>query len=226
MNVQVTPAELTLFAAGFKPLPAVVGALCAKPESQPWFDEIKGAPLRLCHFLAQLAHESGRFTRLRESLSYATAARIVQVFGPNHSAKVTPAEAEKLTRNQEALAERVYGLGNPKKAAEFRHVAPGEGFRYRGRGLIQLTGKANYERFGKHPDIQLDLVAQPELAEDPTVAVRLAVAFWKAAGLSALADLDDVTRITRRINGGMEGLGDRMKLLAAAKDIWLNKPMV
>lgn len=224
-NVQVAPAELALLATGYKPLPAVVEALCSKAESYMWFHEINRFPLRMCHFLAQLAHESGRFTKLRESLFYSTAARIVEVFGPKHSAKVTLEEAETLTRNQEALAERVYGLGNPKKAAEFKHSLAGEGFKYRGRGLIQLTGKANYEHFGKHPDIKLDLVAKPELAEDPFIAVQLAVAFWKERKLSALADADDVKTITRRINGGAEGLGDRIKLLATAKNIWLNKPV-
>jgi predicted chitinase len=224
-NVHVAPAELALFAAGYKPRADVVEALSSKAESYMWFDEINRFPLRMCHFLAQLAHESGRFTKLRESLSYSTAARIVEVFGTNHSAKVTLEEAEELTKKQEALAERVYGLGNPKKAAEFKHTVEGEGFKYRGRGLIQLTGKANYERFGKHPDIKLDLVAKPELAEDPFIAVQLAVAFWKERGLSALADADDVKTITKRINGGTHGLADRKKLLAAAKDIWLNKPM-
>ncbi|UPY39009.1 glycoside hydrolase family 19 protein [Sediminicoccus sp. KRV36] len=224
-NVQVTAAELSLLAAGYKPLAEVVEALCSKAEAYMWFHEINRFPLRMCHFLAQLAHESGRFTKLRESLNYSTSSRILEVFGPNHSAKVTVEEAEALINSQQALAERVYGLGNPTKAAEFKHKVAGEGFKFRGRGLIQLTGKANYEKFGKHPDIKLDLVAKPELAEDPFIAVQLAVAFWKERDLSALADADNVTAITKRINGGTEGLGDRKKLLATAKDIWLNKQM-
>ena len=224
-TVDVTAAELKLLAKGYKPLPAVVEAISVTAESFLWFHEINRHPLRLCHFLAQLAHESGHFTKLRESLSYSKAARIVEVFGPNHSAKVTLEEAEKLVGKAEDLAERVYGLGNPKKAAEFNHSVAGEGFKYRGRGLIQLTGKANYERFGKHADIKLDLVAKPELAEDPLIAVRLAVAFWKERGISALADADDVKGVTKRINGGTTGLADRKKLLATAKDLWLKKPL-
>lgn len=224
-TVDVTPDELKLLAKGYKPLPAVVEAISSTAESFLWFHEINRHPLRLCHFLAQLAHESGHFTKLRESLYYSKAARIVEIFGPNHSANVTLEEAEKLVGKAEALAERVYGLGNPTKAAEFKHTVAGEGFKYRGRGLIQLTGKANYERFGKHADIKLDLVAKPELAEDPLIAVRLAVAFWKERGISALADADDVKGVTKRINGGTTGLADRKKLLATAKDIWLKKPL-
>ncbi len=221
--VKILPAEIILLTYGFrKRLPEVVNAICNEAECYLWYHEINRSPLRVCHFLAQLAHESLMFTSLYENLSY-TVENIVKTFGVSHSANVTIEQAKELAGKPEALAERVYGLGNPKKAAEFGHLVAGEGWRYRGRGLIHLTGKANYAFYGDLPEIKLDLVKDPDLAANPLTAVKLAVAFWKQRGLSALADADMTDQISRRVNGGDVGLKERGTLVAKAKDIWLKK---
>lgn len=95
---------------------------------------------------------------------------------------------------------------------------PGDGVRYKGRGIFQLTGRSNYREFGKR--ISLDLEGNPDLAAEPDVCVRLACEYWKKKGLSALADKDDIDEITRRINGGHNGLAERKRLLSLAKKIF------
>lgn len=92
---------------------------------------------------------------------------------------------------------------------------PGDGVRYKGRGLIQLTGRANYQRYGDL--LQLDLVGKPELAADPATSLLVACEYWKLRGLNTFADQDDLETITRRINGGLNGLADRRACLARAK---------
>jgi predicted chitinase len=101
-------------------------------------------------------------------------------------------------------------LGNTQK---------GDGARYHGRGIFQLTGRTNYAAYGKR--LGLDLIANPELAADPATSLRIACEYWKAHGLNALADNDDIDGITRRINGGTNGLASRKAYLAAAKKLWL-----
>jgi putative chitinase len=98
------------------------------------------------------------------------------------------------------------------------NVNPGDGVRYKGRGLIQITGRANYDACGKALD--LDLTANPELLEETVNACRSAAWFWKTHGLNELADAGDQIKITRRINGGTNGLADRLALFEiAAREI-------
>lgn len=170
-------------------------------------------PLRLAHFLAQALHETGGFTVLRENMSY-TAPRLLQIFGVGvHSAAVTPAEANRIARNQQAIAERVYGLGNPRKARELGNTEAGDGFRYRGNGVLQTTGRGNHRRMGEA--CGLDLEGDPDLATTPEHALKPALHEWTAGGLNVFADRNDIRTITRRINGGFIGLPEREK--------WLNK---
>lgn len=99
------------------------------------------------------------------------------------------------------------------------NAEPGDGQRFKGRGLIQLTGRANYTAYGKA--IGRDLIANPTLvATDPALAVDVACWFWESRGLNALADADDIDRVTRRINGGLNGLVDRRAILARAKEVF------
>lgn len=100
-------------------------------------------------------------------------------------------------------------LGNTK---------PGDGLRFKGRGIFQLTGRANYAVFGNR--LKLDLVDDPDLAAIPDNSVRIACEYWKARGLNAWADRDDVVEVTRRINGGDNGLADRKRYLARAKEVF------
>ncbi|EZI22716.1 glycoside hydrolase family 19 protein, partial [Pseudomonas extremaustralis] len=90
------------------------------------------------------------------------------------------------------------------------NAGPGDGWKYRGRGLIQVTGKTNYAACGEA--LGLDLINQPELLERPQYAAMSAAWFWSANGLNTLADAGDLTKITRRINGGLTGQADRQAL--------------
>lgn len=106
-------------------------------------------PLRLAHFLAQMLHETGGLSVLRENMNY-SAPRLSQIFGVGrHSAAITPAQAAALSGHPEAIAERVYGQGNARKARELGNTEAGDGFRFRGNGLLQTTGRGNHRRMGE-----------------------------------------------------------------------------
>lgn len=170
-------------------------------------------PLRTAHFLAQVLHESGGGTVLFENLRYRTPERLLEIFGVGrHSAAVRPDEVPGLIGDPEALAERVYGLGNPRKAAELGNLEPGDGFRYRGGGLLQTTGRGNYRRMGQR--CGLDLEGEPALVTAAAHALKPALREWSEGSLNLAADLDDIALITRRINGGFNGLADRKRWFA------------
>ncbi|MGY4663260.1 glycoside hydrolase family 19 protein [Pseudomonas chlororaphis] len=101
--------------------------------------------------------------------------------------------------------------------ADLGNTVTGDGFRYRGRGLIQITGRANYRESGKA--LGLDLIARPELLEQPQWAAESAAWFWQKNGLNELADRDQFNTITRRINGGLNGLEDRLRIWARAREV-------
>jgi putative chitinase len=160
-------------------------------------------PLRLAHFLAQCGHESGGFRLTKENLNY-SAKGLMGIFKKYFP---TEALANQYARNPEKIANKVYGnrMGNGPEAS-------GEGFKYCGRGYIQLTGKDNYTAFGK--------AINEDLTKDPTVvagkhALLSAAWFFSKNGLHKLADggATDavVTQITKRVNGGTIGLADRIK---------------
>ena len=173
---------------------------------------------RLCHFLAQVSHECAGFTVLEENLNY-SATRMVQVFGPGrHSARITEAEARKLAGNKQAFAERIYGLGNPTMARRLGNTEPGDGYRYRGRGFMQITGRANYRDMGDK--IGVDLEENPDLAAEPLGALMTAAAFWDNRDLNRFADRNDLEGITKRINGGLNGLDHRKSSLTSARRIF------
>jgi putative chitinase len=165
-------------------------------------------PLRIAHFLAQVMHETGGGTVLYESLYYTTSDRLLAIFGVgNHSAAIRPEEVGGLLRNERALAERVYGLGNPPKAKELGNSRPGDGYRFRGSGLLQTTGGANFQRMGDKAGV--DFYNHPELIVSPEHALKPALYEWDEGNLNAAADANDIRKITRRINGGFNGLDDR-----------------
>jgi putative chitinase len=172
-------------------------------------------PLRMSHFLAQALHETGGFTILRENMKY-SAARLIQIFGVNHhSAAVTAFEAEGIANQPEAIAERVYGLGNPRKSRELGNTQPGDGFRFRGNGVLQTTGRYNHRRMGEA--CGLDFENKPEFITDPEHALKPALQEWTQNNLNLSADKNDIRTITLRINGGLIGLSDREAWL---KKIW------
>jgi putative chitinase len=99
--------------------------------------------------------------------------------------------------------------------ADLGNTQPGDGRRYKGRGPIQVTGRANYRRYGRI--LGIDLEQRPELASAPSIGLMVSCAYWTDRGLNALADRDDLEAVTRKINGGVNGLADRAKRLAAMK---------
>lgn len=171
--------------------------------------EINTSP-RLAAFLAEIGHESGGLAHTVENLNY-SADRIRQVAAqskPGTRWRSLGPRADKLARNPQALANAAYGgrMGNGDEAS-------GDGWRYIGRGLIQNTGKANYEAVrdqfrGRVPSAP-DFLAKPEALADPTWAALAAGAFWLTHHLNELADAGDFNGITRRINGGTNGQADR-----------------
>ena len=102
--------------------------------------------------------------------------------------------------------------------ADLGNTQPGDGARFRGRGLFQITGRANYAKYGS--ELGIDLIDNPEQAADPGVAVQTACLFWNDHGLNALADADDGTDITKKINGGVNGLAERLAFTARITAIW------
>jgi len=142
-------------------------------------------PLRLCHFMAQLAHESAHFSVTREFAS-----------GAAYEGRAS--------------------LGNTQ---------PGDGKRFRGRGLIQTTGRANYKE--ATADIQKmdssapDFVANPPALEEFPWALLAGISYWRRRNINAAADRDDVVKVTRLINGGTNGLAERKNYLRIAKGIWM-----
>ncbi|HCJ6200119.1 TPA: glycoside hydrolase family 19 protein, partial [Enterobacter hormaechei subsp. xiangfangensis] len=166
-------------------------------------------------FIAQMGHESTRFTRLVENLNYA-AENLVPTFG---SHRITQQQADALGRtatqpaNQKAIANLVYG-GEWGKEHLGNQVA-GDGWKYRGRGLKQITGLSNYRNCGHA--LKLDLVTQPELLEQDEYAARSAAWFYVSHG--CLLHSGDVERVTLLINGGRNGLDKRRALFNLAKSV-------
>lgn len=172
---------------------------------------------RFCHFMAQVGHECGGFTISEENLNY-SAKRMVEIFGPGrHSARITMSEAQSLVGNKEAFAERVYGLGNPRKK-DLGNTQPGDGYRYRGRGFLQITGRSAYHEASKRTGV--DFENNPDLAGQPEYALMTAADFWNSRKLNTHADGNNIERITKGINGGHNGLPDRKARFAKATQIW------
>ena len=159
--------------------------------------------LRLAHFLAQCGHESGGFRLTQENLNY-SAKGLMGIFKKYFP---TQALADAYARKPEKIANRVYGgrMGNGLEAS-------GEGYKFRGRGYIQLTGKQNYTAFDLA--VEDDILANPDLVSSKH-ALASAAWFWKKNGLNLIADTGSssevVTKITKRVNGGTIGLPDRIK---------------
>ena len=158
---------------------------------------------RAAAFLAQAAHESIGFTRLQENLSYSTPERLMEVFKGRFTGL---ADAAQYLRQPEKLANRVYAnrLGNGDTSS-------GDGWRFRGRGLFQLTGRANYMAAGD--GLGTDYKANPDLVAEPPDAAFTAAWYWAVGNLNAMADVGQIDVITRRINGpAMLGADERRAL--------------
>lgn len=158
---------------------------------------------RIAHFLSQISHESTGFTKFVENTNYTTVSRLLQIF-PKY---FTTATAQQYINKPIAIANRVYAnrLGNGNEAS-------GDGYKYRGRGLIQLTGKANYQSYKNYSGV--DIVANPDLATRIDIALDIAGWYWNSRNINSVADKNDVVAVTKKINGGTNGLDDRKNKLA------------
>lgn len=154
--------------------------------------------LRVAAFLAQVGHESGQLRTLVENLNY-SAEGLMKTW----PSRFDLVRATAAARKPEQIANIVY-------AGRMGNTEPGDGWKYRGRGLFQVTGRTNYAACGEA--LGLDLINQPELLEQPQYAAMSAAWFWSKKGLNTLADQGDFVKITRRINGGTNGMADRQAL--------------
>jgi putative chitinase len=196
------------------------------PDVAVWADVLEGAmrafdidtPLRAAAFLAQVAHESGELRALVENLNYSAAG--LRATWPARF--TSDAMARRYARQPERIANYVYAnrLGNAG-------VASGDGWRFRGRGLLQVTGRSNYRSTGEA--LGLPLEDEPERLEEPEAAALSAGLVWRSRGLNELSDLsgdriddaEDFVQITRRLNGGTAGLTSRKAYWAVAKTVLL-----
>lgn len=169
-------------------------------------------PARQSTFLAQCAHESAGFSRFAENLNYSAAGLAATWPGRFRGADGQPnALALAYQRRPAVIANHVYAnrMGNGDEES-------GDGWRFRGRGLLQITGRGMYQRCGDA--LGLPLLEQPDLLLQPEQAVLSAAWFWQSNGLNALADAGDFEAITRRINGGLNGLAERKALWLKARE--------
>lgn len=165
------------------------------------------SPLRMAHYLAQVIFESQYLKRTDENLNY-SADGLLKTFGRYFTSET----AREYARQPERIANRVYAsrMGNGPEVS-------GDGWRYRGRGFIMLTGKENYERFNLSDVCTEDVVRLPDKLMKFPLNQVVAGWFWEQHGLNALADADDADAICRKINGGTNGLADRKFLLRRFK---------
>ena len=153
---------------------------------------------RVAHFLAQCGHESNNFMTLEENLNYSVEGlqRIFKKYFPNQEI------AKEFARKPEKIANKVYAnrMGNGDEKS-------GDGWNFHGRGLIQLTGRLNYNNYAR--DTGQTLEQAVDHLNHPHGALESACWFWHTRGLNKIADTDDITKLTTRINGGTNGLDDR-----------------
>lgn len=191
-------------------------------DSDAWYDELVKVlpkydittPQRLAGFLAQCGHESADFSRLEENLNYSEDA-LNRVFSRYFGSRKE--NAAEYARNPEKIANYVYMDKYRSRKGALGNTQDGDGWRFRGRGLKQLTGRSNYEAFAKSVDLTAEEAS--EYLETKAGAVESACWFWNSANCNAYADRNDITGMSKRINGGTIGLPDRKKRWEKALNI-------
>lgn len=205
----VTAAQIKKLCPTAKPV--LVDAIVKNWGYAEFDGEIK-TPLRVQHFLSQIATETGGFKAVEESLNY-TVARLMETFGRH---RISEADAKRLGRSgnrkakQREIANTVYGGAWGKK--NLGNTEADDGWRYRGGGMMQTTGRNNYRKMGYEEN--------PESLRDPVTAFKTAVREWRNRGCNELADKDDVVAVRKKINGGINGLQEARGYLAKAKTIF------
>ena len=181
------------------------------PHVDHWFDALSqllpdyeiNTPHRIAAFIAQCAHESNNFTAIQENLNY-KAASLRKLFGKYFPTDELAQQYASKVNKQQAIANRIYAsrMGNGDEAS-------GDGYKYRGRGLIQLTGKSNYQNFADSLEISPEEAAEYMATFEG--AAQSACWFWETNNLNKWADAGDIEKMTKIINGGTIGLEDRKK---------------
>ncbi|WP_433670457.1 glycoside hydrolase family 19 protein [Klebsiella michiganensis] len=205
----------------FKQAANITDALAAK-----WFPHIQKAmvefgidtPIRQAAFIAQMGTESSGFKSVVESLNYSVEG--LKLFG----SRLTAEQRQKLGRKpgEPALSPaRQADIANIVYGGRYGNVNPGDGWKFRGRGLKQVTFHDNYLDCGKA--LGLNLIANPDLLLLDESAARSAGWFWKAKGCNQFADKEDIVGLTKRINGGTNGLDDRKARYIIAKSVLVKK---
>lgn len=189
--------------------------LGGNPEAAEWYAAMSeilpkyeiNTPERVAGFVAQCAHESGNFRRLEENLNYSEQA-LNGVFG-RYFGEPPKRNAAEYARNPEKIANYVYQDEFRSASGQLGNTEPGDGWKFRGRGLKQLTGRNNYAAFGKTVDMTADEAA--EYVATKQGALESACWFWDRAKCNEFADNRDIVGMSKRINGGTIGLEDRQK---------------
>ena len=192
--------------------------LCTEGVAEKWAPALAAAaekfeidsPERVVGWLAQCAHESGHFKFVEENLNYSADA-LQKIFNKYF----TPAQAAIYARQPKKIANRVYAnrMGNGSEGSN-------DGYNYRGRGLIQLTGKANYTAYASAVG-NVEILNNPDLVSTPEHAAMSAAWFWAHNGLNKIADAKDIEKMTKVINGGTIGLEDRKHIYAQLTQVLL-----
>jgi putative chitinase len=197
----------------------LVGSMgCTPALADAWIDHLNATfdlydintKARLAAFIAQIGHESGGLTIGRENMNY-SADRLLVIFPTHFSAnQVDPGFVNYYAHQPEKIANRAYAsrMGNGDENS-------GDGFKFRGGGLMQLTGRDDYRDFGN--SISVDLIGQPDLIQTPRVSAMSAGWEWNRGHLNLLADASNFERMTRIINGGLNGYQDRLVRWVKAK---------
>lgn len=170
---------------------------------------------RIASFLAQIGHESGDLNRLSENLNYSPAG-LRATFGRYYTQELANRHGRTANHpaNQEAIANHVYDDRNPARTNKLGNIRDGDGWRFRGAGLIQLTGRANITQFADSIGMAPEEAA--DYARTPQGALESAAWFWKKNNLNSYADRNEITAQSKRINGGSHGLDDRINRYNAA----------
>ena len=208
---------------GARPVVSELRTRLGKAAARHFHDAGIITPLRLAHALAQQSVETGGFSTLVESFNY----RVTVLRATFSKKRISDADCQRLGRKdgeaplsearQRDIANLVYGgkwgqenLGN---------TMDGDGWRFRGRGAKQTTGRSNYADVRQVTG--LDVVANPDWLAEPDLGMRAAAIYWKKRGCNAFADADDIVGLTKAINGGTNGLEERRSALKRAKSILL-----
>lgn len=199
------------------------------PAAEPYASElvlqmaeagIQTTAKRACMFLGQVHVESGGFTRVVENLNYKASALKV-MFGRH---RISLADCDRFGRtedhpaNQNAIANLIYGGEFGRK--QLGNTEPGDGWKFRGRGLKQLTGRDNYRRFSRSWLGDESLLANPDRVAEPDGAVASAIWFWASKQLNLEADRGTVESVTKIVNGGVNGLSDRIRWTNTYRSAW------